>query len=200
MKIMDFFGIDLDQTQFDVNYYVDLLKASKQIRKDRKIKQLIVEFNPKHPIVCIAKRQLLIKTLRPLINSKLSIHDEYWYIKEVNTSSDHDRLYGAEEKLLQLGLVLATGKVYRRLLQNKYKPSVKTLRAAQSTHNRGRFDYFWQILNKETKDYIMRYKRGELTGGNPSKQTEKKAEIQLNNPEDDSGSIIDKLCFWKNQP
>ena len=214
-KMMDFFGLNLNQQQFDINYYAEGLGFKKIIIKDPKIKTLVKTYNAKHPIVIITKRQALLKHMRPLLNDKILAYDQYWYTKENNTSSDHDRLYGAQEKLLQLGLIVATGKLLRHLTMSDYKPDAPALRRAVNTSSKGRFDAFWEILNNETRDYIMRYKRREINPGNsdaakggsakPSKNAAK-TNKQNSGGKKNSGkkaktqnkaSVMSKLMFWK---
>lgn len=157
MKVKDFFGIDLKQSNFDIDFYIDLIGQRKEILKSETVKNLIKKHGSDHPIIAIAKRQALLRHLKFLINSELAPLDPYYYKKECNTSSATDRQYGAEEKLLEYCLVIATGITSPKLENSKFTPNIKILRDI-GTKKLTRFDHYWQILNDHTSDRIKRFK------------------------------------------
>ncbi|MBT4837624.1 MAG: hypothetical protein HON94_09800 [Methylococcales bacterium] len=158
MKLEHFFSIAVRQPQFNIDYFIKAVGLTDKINKNGAINKLIKLNGADHPIVSIAKRQNLLRELREIINHNMMPYNPYYYTKEINTSSKADRKYGAEEKLLELALVVATGKPYMKLEQENFIPNVQTLRDL-GTKQKPKSEHFTSILNDHTRDRIKSYKK-----------------------------------------
>lgn len=162
MDIMDFFGIDLDQDTYNTDTLLDLLKIDKQIVKSKTVKQLSRENGEDHPIVEIAKRQLSLKFFRKFLEEGIMPYDEFWYTKDNNYSSDQNRLYGSQEKMIQVCLAIAMGKPVKKLIDDEIKPNARAIRDIESQQ---RFAKLWEILSDNTRERIESHKRAQHRKG-----------------------------------
>lgn len=158
MKVDVFFGIPMDQEYFDIDVLTDQIGIKNSINKSKAVVRLTEEAGRSNPIVQIAKRQTILKHLKPLIGSNLKPYDSLYYKKEVNTADKGDRAYNCEEKLLQFCLVIATGEPYKALVHKDFKPNIQALRG---TPQRERFDRYWGILADATRDSIEQYRENK---------------------------------------
>ena len=158
MKILDFFGLNLNQYVFKVDYHLKQIGVFKRVMQEDSVQNLIKKYSADHQIVGINKRQIVLKLLKPLINGKLLPYDSIFYKKKVNTATENDRRYDAEEQLLNYCLVIATGKPLRVLDETHFVPTIRSLREGL---DRKRFDRIWDILAEHTIDYIHKVKQKE---------------------------------------
>jgi hypothetical protein len=86
-------------------------------------------------------------------------YDSLYYTKEVNTSSNHDRRYCSEEKLLQVALIIASTKSIKTLSDQTRIVSVKQLREAAFLETR--YDRIWEILSQETHHVVAAFRRSK---------------------------------------
>ncbi|MGV6853015.1 MAG: hypothetical protein ACWA5R_12680 [bacterium] len=165
MKTADFFGLDLSQRTFSVAYHIRQIGLTSKINKNEAVCRLVEKYGLEHKIVSIAKRQQVLKSLKPLINAHLLPYDSVFYVKEITTASEHDRRYDAEEHLLMFCLIIATGEPCYILEKERFIPNIRSLREGLA---RKRFDRFWDILAENTIDYIH-YIKEKKTGENKKK-------------------------------
>ncbi|MCW9000732.1 MAG: hypothetical protein OQK04_18620 [Kangiellaceae bacterium] len=86
-------------------------------------------------------------------------HEESYYDKEVNTSSEHDRRYGAEDKLLEFALLVASTKSIKVMEDD---PSILTPKQLREASFRGtRFDKCWDILSEETNHIVAAFRKSK---------------------------------------
>ena len=155
MKLDVFFGIPMDQDYFDVEGLCSIIGIKNIVNKQKAVNRLVEEAGRNSTIVQIARRQCVLKHLKPLLDANLQPHDPLYYKKEVNTAEKEDRTYNCEEKLLQFCLSIATGEPYKHLVHNDFKPNVQALR---NTANRERYDRYWGILADSPRESIEQYR------------------------------------------
>lgn len=156
MELNDFFGMDFNIKKFDINILLDLLSIRRKIEDTKQVKQIAERFGKHSSYVLLAKRQQTLNYFRPLLESSMLEYDSIYYAKAVNTASDRDRRYNSEEKLLELVLIVATGKTLRDLHNSEFKPTVEVLRGVKHAE---RFDRIWDVLTRETRDLIVAFKK-----------------------------------------
>ncbi len=161
LTIEMFFGLNIRQEHFDIDELLNFVGLRLLVVHSKAVKNLTLINNHKAMIVTIAKRQQALKLLRNLLNSELLPYDEYFYVKVVNTGSEHDRLYSAEDKLLQYAYVIAMGKTWNWLENEDPSAILKGIREKNSSQH-SRFDRYWEILGDQTGDYIRRFKKGKV--------------------------------------
>jgi len=113
LKLKDFFGLLIEEEYADIQPLLDILDVSRLIDQTQVVKSLIKQNGSKAAIVNVARRQQVLKMLRILLDDKMLDYDPLYYVKEITTSSDHDRRYGAEDKLLEFALIVASTKSKR---------------------------------------------------------------------------------------
>ena len=168
-KIDQFFGLNLKAEQFDIDAFADLIGCRRVLEKDKYVKRLMKANGRKHLIVSIVKRQVLLKLLKPLLRQNICPPDPDFHTKEVNTATDKDRRYGAEEKLLWFCLCIATGKTFKQLERIQFRPDADAMRRIPGAKD-GKFDRLWELLAEQNGDYILKFKNGEV-GVNPDAET-----------------------------
>lgn len=154
MKVEQFFGLHLDQDIYSTDALTDLVGLTRQIGSSKTVKRLTADNSKSHPIFDIAKRQLVLKQLRPLLEDSLLKYDSHWYTKDVNYSTESDRKYGAEDKLLEFCLCIASGNSLKHMINIEYRPNAQTMREAPHEE---RFSRYWELLASETRDAVERY-------------------------------------------
>ncbi len=159
LKLEDFFGIKLEEERSDIMSFLSAVHVDDQINNTNVVKKLSASNGSDSPIVGVAKRQQFIKLIRPLVNEDMLEYDQRYYTKEVNTSSDHDRRYCAEDKLLQVALIIASTKSMKTLENEPNILSVKQLREAAFLESR--FDRLWEILSQETHHIVTAFRKGK---------------------------------------
>jgi len=159
LKLEDFFGIKLEEERSDITTFLSAVKVDDLINGTKVVKQISAKNGSDSPIVGVARRQQFIKLLKPLVNEKLLDYDPIYFTKEVNTSSQHDRRYCAEDKLLQVALIIASTKSMRTLENEPNILNVKQLRDASFLETR--YDRLWNILTEETRHIIEAFRKGK---------------------------------------
>jgi len=158
LKLEDFFGIKLEEERSDISSFLEGVKVNDMINNTKVVKQIAKSNGSDSPIVGVARRQQFIKMLKPLLGETILDYDPLYYTKEVNTSSNHDRQYCAEEKLLQVALIIASTKSIKTLSDQTKIVSVKQLREAAFLETR--YDRVWEILSQETHHVVAAFRRG----------------------------------------
>ena len=159
LKLVDFFGIKLEEERSDISSFLEGVKVNNMINNTKVVKQISASNGSDSPIVGVARRQQFIKLLRPLLSETMLDYDPLYYTKEVNTSSNHDRRYCSEEKLLQVALIIASTKSIKTLSDQTKIVSVKQLREA--TFLETRYDRIWEILSQETHHVVAAFRRSK---------------------------------------
>ena len=159
LKLEDFFGIKLEQERSDITTFLSSVKVDDFINETKVVKQIAKKNGADSPIVGVARRQQFIKLLKPLVNEKMLDYDPVYYTKEINTSSQHDRRYCAEDKILQVGLIIASTKSMKTLENEPNILNVKQLRDASFLETR--YDRLWNILTEETRHIIEAFRKGK---------------------------------------
>lgn len=161
LTVDQFFGLNLKQEHFDIDELLSLIGLQQYVASSKAVIKLKQVNSNKAMIVTIAKRQQALKLLRNLLNSDLLPYDEYFYVKEVNTGSEHDRLYSAEDKLLQYAYVIAMGKTWNWLENDNPAAILKGIRE-KNTSQHSRFDRYWEMLGDQSGEYIRKFRKGEV--------------------------------------
>lgn len=157
LKLKDFFGLLIDEEMADIQPILDVLGITKAIEATKVVKSLSAKNGSKAAIVNVARRQQALKLVRPLLNENMLDHDSHFYTKEVNTGSEHDRRYGAEERLLEFALVVASTKSKKMLNEDASMITVRQLREAAFMGTR--FDRLWDILADEARHVVDAYRK-----------------------------------------
>ena len=159
LKLEQFFGLKLEEKRSDISPFLSAVNVDEKINNTKVVKKISATNGTDSRIAGVARRQQFIKLLKPLVNEDMLDYDSRYYTKEINTSTDHDRRYGAEEKLLQLALVIASTKSIKILENQPNIVNVKQLRAAAFSETR--FDRLWEILNRETYHVVKTFRKGK---------------------------------------
>ena len=159
LKLDDFFGLKLDDERSDISTFLSAVIVDDEITSTKVVKRLAGSNGADSPIVGVARRQQFIKMLKPLVNEELLEYDQRYYSKEVNTSSNHDRRYCAEDKLLQVGLIIASTKSIKTLENEPNIVNVKQMREASFMETR--FERLWEILSQETHHVVKAFRKNK---------------------------------------
>lgn len=159
IKLADFFGLSIDEENSDCSRLLAELKIDEMIEKTKVVSTLKKQNGKDAPIVSVGRRQQILKHLKPLINEDMLEHDDGYYSKEVNTSSEHDRRYGAEDKLLEFALLVASTKSIKVANEDPAIPTVKQMREAAFKGTR--YDRYWDLLSDETNHVIEAYRKSK---------------------------------------
>ena len=158
MEIKDFFGVDISKYPYETNRILDFLGLRRSIEKTEQVKNLIDAFGESSPYADVAKRQQLLKYLKPLLSKELLPYDKYYYTKDVNTATDKDRRYNSEDRLLRIVLSVATGERYNTLVDNEFKPDITALRNT-NRYESERYDRLKQVLDDHTRAILDEFKK-----------------------------------------
>ena len=109
MELNDFFGLDFNFKQFEINTALDLMGLRRVIESTRQVSQITERFGKYSPYVGLAKRQQTLNYFKALLEQDMLDYDPRYYEKEINTATTHDRRYNAEERLLEFALIVALG-------------------------------------------------------------------------------------------
>ncbi|MDQ7050883.1 MAG: hypothetical protein Q9M92_15670 [Enterobacterales bacterium] len=159
LKLADFFGLKLDPERSDISSFLEAVNVDNMINNTNVVKKIAASNGRDSPIVGVARRQQFLKLIKPLLNETMLDYDAHYYIKEVNTSSDHDRRYCAEDKLIQVALIIASTKSIKTLESEPNIPGVRQLREAAFLGSR--FDRLWDVLTEETSHVIKAFRKGK---------------------------------------
>ena len=157
MKLQDFFGIDIDKYSYETNRVLDFLGLRRTIEKTKQVTDLTNAFDKNSPYVDVAKRQQLLLLLNPLLSKEFLPYDKHHYTKDVNTGTDKDRRYNAEDRLLKIVLSVATGEKYNALIEKEFKPDIVALRSLNKDSDE-RYDRLKQILSEDTRSVLDQFK------------------------------------------
>jgi len=161
MERDEFFGLDFRIKKFDINLLLDLLSIRRKIENLDNVKKITARFGKSSSFLMLSKRQQTLKFLRDLLSDEFSDYDQYYYQKEINTSSAHDRRYNAEDRILEFALIVASGKTYAQLKQEEFKPGLRSLRALRSSE---RYDRLWDLLSTVESNTIKQFKKALASG------------------------------------
>ena len=156
MELADFYGLDFNLKKFEVNILLDMLGIRRKIEATNQVKSIISRFGMHSSYTQLAKRQQALNYFKPLIEQPMLAYDSLYYIKEVNTATDHDRRYNAEERLLDLALIIASAMTPRERVNTGFKPTLEVLRGIAHTD---RFDRLWDVLTRESQNIIAAFKQ-----------------------------------------
>ena len=158
--VISLFGVNIDFAYFDVFELLEVLGISRRILKTERVANLIKKHGEKHHIVSVAIRQVLLSELKLTLNKELlPFHSPF---QDVHiTSTDYERRYEAEEKLILLCYSISLSKSVTSIRRLKGEEFSKIPR---EFHSKGRslYDYFRSILNDNTRDYVLAYKEGRV--------------------------------------
>ena len=160
MELKDFFGLDFNLKHFEINTLLDLMGLRRLIENTKQVSQITEHFGKHSPYVDLAKRQQTLNHFKLLLEQDMLNYDAHYYEKEVNTATENDRRYNAEDKLLEFALVVAAGQTPKQLKSNDFKPDTKSLRSVRSGE---RFDRLWDVLSREASGVIQAFKK-EIAG------------------------------------
>ncbi len=159
LKLSDFFGLKLEEERSDISTFLSAVNVDDEISKTKVVKKISSSNGSDSPIVGVARRQQFIKMIKPLVNETMLDYDRRYYSKEVNTSSERDRRYCAEDKLLQVALIIASTKSIKTLENEPNIVNIKQLRDAAFLESR--FDRLWEILSQETHSVVKAFRKSK---------------------------------------
>jgi len=159
LKLEDFFGLKLEEERSDITTFLSAVNVDDEINNTKIVKKIAKSNGSDSPIVGVARRQQFLKLIKPLVNENMLEYDERYYTKEINTSSNHDRRYCAEDKLMQIALIIASTKSIKMLENDPNIVNVKQLREAAFLETR--FDRLWEILSQETHGVVSAYRKSK---------------------------------------
>jgi hypothetical protein len=159
LKLESFFGLSIDYESNDFMPLLEVLKIKDMIESTKVVQTLSKQNGRKADIVSVAIRQQTLKSIKTLLNENMLDYEESYYAKEINTSSNHDRRYGAEEKLIEFALIVATTKSLRTITEDPAILSIKQIREAAFKGNR--FDRLWDILSEETHRIVESFRKSK---------------------------------------
>ncbi len=159
LNLSKFFGLVIEDDSSDYLSILEMLNERDFVEETKVVSTLKKQNGADAPIVSVGRRQQVLKLIKPLLNEDYLDFEENYYQKEINTSSEHDRRYGAEDKLLEFALLVATGKSMKVRLEEPKYISVKQLREAAFKGNR--FEKCWDILSEETAHVVEAYRKSK---------------------------------------
>jgi hypothetical protein len=157
LKLDNFFGLKVEKNTMDIYALFSSLGVNQSINKTKLVKKLIHSNGEDSRIVGVARRQQFLKMIKPLLNHEMLIYNEPFYTKEINTSSEHDRRYDAEEKLLLVALIVASTKSMEQFKRNPEILSIKSFR--EKAFIQTRFDKIWSLLSQETESIVHSFRQ-----------------------------------------
>lgn len=158
MKLDDFFGLDLNKIPFDINRYTDMLGIRRTIENTGQVQRLLASFGKDSPYVDLAKRQQTLLHFKTLLSQDFLPFDKFHEVKDVNTATDKDRRYNAEERLLRIVLSIAAGEKYLTLEADGFKPDTQVLRACNKYADE-KYDRLRQILDERSTSVMEAFKQ-----------------------------------------
>ncbi len=159
LKITDFFGLAIDEESSDIKYLMVALGIDELINDTKVVKKLSKQNGVNAAIVNVARRQQLLKMIKPMLNDKLLEHEPNYYLKEINTSSEHDRRYDAEEHLLHFALIVASTKSKKVLESSQEIITCKLLR--EGAFLGSRYDRCWEILSQASSHIVSAFRKSK---------------------------------------
>ncbi len=159
VKLSQFFGLVIDEKLSDFAPILHKLKVSTAIEQTEVVRQLKKQNGRDAPIVNVGRKQQVLKLIKPLLDAKMLPYDERYFKKEINTSTERDRRYGAEEKLLEFALLVATNKSRKIREADGKAQTMKHLRDPSLEDKR--FKRFWDLLSESTAHIVAAYRKGK---------------------------------------
>ena len=178
--VTSLFGVNIDFAYFDVFELLELLGISRRILKTERVANLIKKHGEKHHIVSVTIRQVLLSELKATLNKELlPFHSPF---QDVHiTSTDYERRYEAEEKLILLCYSISLSKSVTSIRRLKGEEFSKNPR---EFHSKGKslYDYFRSLLNDNTREYVLAYKEGRVdpNGLLTSASESEKGKVEVN--------------------
>ncbi|WP_067099960.1 HD-GYP domain-containing protein [Marinomonas atlantica] len=164
--VLSLFGVNVDFGYFNVFELIDVLGLRSRVLKTSRVANLIKQHGRKHHIVSVVIRQVVLSELESILDGSLLAYDPNFQESPI-TTSEYERRYEAEDKLILICNSLVLGKSVvsvRRLKGADFSRIPREL----TTKGRSLYQYFRQILNDNTRDYVLSYKEGKTTVGNNS--------------------------------
>ena len=159
IKLENFFGLSIEPGSSDIQHLLETLNIESVILSTKVVKSLIKQNGRNAAIVGIAIRQQALKAIRHLLLEDMLDFDPNYYQKEINTSSEHDRRYGAEDRLLDFALLIASTKSQKVMQADPRFISVKRLREAAFKGTQ--FEYCWNVLSDESTNIVSAYRKSK---------------------------------------
>ncbi len=163
MKTDDFFGFNFDRRLFVLDDYLSFKGLAQEVDRRPAVREALrLTGSPEHGLVRIVRRREALKRLAPLLRQAFLPWNKYYYLKEVNTATEEDRRYGAEEALLTFALVLATGQTWPVLRETRFQPGLRVLRNMEPLEREATL---MEILAEQTAEAEAAYRRRLGKGG-----------------------------------
>ncbi len=159
LKLENFFGLAIDDNTSDIQPILAKLNIDNLIKGTKVVKSLTKNNGRDAAIVTVAVRQQALKCLKPLINEDLLDYEPNFYAKDVNTSSNHDRRYSSEDRLLSFALQVASTKSPKMMSEDSKILTVKQLREAGFLESR--FDRCWEMLSQESHHIVSAFRKSK---------------------------------------
>lgn len=159
INLDDFFGLKIEEERSDITSLLESIGVDHQIRQTNVVKMISASNGADSPIVGVARRQQFLKLIKPLLVDDMLKFDPNYYEKEVNTSTEHDRRYCCEDKLIQVALIIASTKSLRVLKTDQSIISARHIR--ENAFVGSRFDKLWELLTKETQHIVDAFRKGK---------------------------------------
>ncbi len=157
MKIADFFGFNLDRRLFVLDDYLKLGNLGQAVEQRPAVRRAIEQAgDPQHGYVRLVRRREALRLLGLLLRGELLPWNKYYYLKEVNTATEEDRRYGAEESFLAFCLVLATGQSWPALQEQHVQPGVRALRQMEPAE---RDAAIWELFYEHAGEMERAYRQ-----------------------------------------
>ena len=159
LKLEDFFGLSIDDNVSDIQPLLTTLGIEKIIKDTKVVKSLVKKNGRDAAIVAVAIRQQTLKYIKSLINEDFLGYESSFYAKEVNTSSNHDRRYSSEDRLLSFVLQVASTKSQKVMAEDKNILTTKQLREAAFLESR--YDRVWEMLSQESHHIVSAFRKSK---------------------------------------
>lgn len=164
--VLSLFGVNIDFSYFNAFELVDTLGLHSQVLGTARVGNLIEKHGEKHHIVSIAIRQVALSELKGALENRMLPHDPSFY-EQPTAITEYERRYEAEDKLILLCFSLAFGKSVvgvRRLEGAQFSKLPRELLSKKHSL----YQYFRQLLNDNTREYVLSYKEGKVDSLEPS--------------------------------
>lgn len=158
--VLSLFGVNVDFDYFNAFELIKALGQRSQVLKTARVANLIKKHGKKHHIVSIVIRQVALAELKPILDGEFLPFDPSFQESPI-TTSEYERRYEAEDKLILLCFSLSLGKSVVGIRRLKGSEFSKTPREFRSK-GRSLYQYFRQMLNDNTRDYVLSYKEGKV--------------------------------------
>ncbi|CUB02883.1 HD-GYP domain-containing protein [Marinomonas fungiae] len=159
--VLALYGVNVDFAYFNIFELLDVLSLKDIVLKSDRVASLVKKHGRKHRIVSIAIRQVALYELKPFLDSKFLSYDSSF--QELSFGqTDNERRYEAEDKFLLICFSLALGKSIVSIKHLKNTEELAKFPREFFVKGKSLYQYFRQILNDNTRDYVLSYKEGKL--------------------------------------